>query len=146
MKVILLKDVAKLGRMFDVKEVADGYARNFLFPKGLAEPATPGAVSRIEKQKIVEGAKIEARETALGVELESLAETPVTITLKANEAGHLFAGLKQEGLLQLLRENGYHFTDENLHFVKPIKETGTHEIPIIVGKKEGKLILRVVGE
>jgi large subunit ribosomal protein L9 len=137
MKVILLKDVKGLGRKLDEKEVANGYAENFLIPKGLARYASAQATREVEslkKQKIesesAELAKIEEQ-------LEKLGE--VTISAKANEQGHLFAKI---GKAEIARATG--LPEEIIILDEPIKEVGTHLALIKVGEKEKKINLVVL--
>ena len=143
MKVILLKDVPKVGRRYEIKNIADGFARNMLFPKGLAEVATPDAVKRIEKLKAADTSRHAAAESELHAQLARLADMEFQIARKANPEGHLFAGLKQEEILDALHKKGFSFGADHFDLEKPIKTVGKHEIEMTVGKKKGVMILEV---
>lgn len=137
MKVILLKDVAKLGKKYDVKTVADGYAINRLIPEGHAETATPKALKRVETIKLRDDAERKIKEDLLLKNLEDLKGVVVKISGKANEKGHLFAGIHKEALVPALKEQTrLDITPEYINLEKPIKEVGEHEVTVKVGGKE----------
>lgn len=93
MKIILLKDIAKLGRKYDVKNVSDGYALNLLIPKGAAVAATPDALKRLEAERSkIEGER-KVQEELIAKNISGLQDVTLTIVGKANDKGHLFAGL-----------------------------------------------------
>lgn len=143
MKVFFLKDVPKMGKKFDVREVADGYAQNFLFPKKLASPATKDVEQRIEKMKIETVQMKKISENLLMKNFEALAGTSVAMEEKANEKGHLFAAIRKEEITLKLRESGIEIPDECIILEKPIKETGEHVISIMMGGKRGYFTLSV---
>jgi large subunit ribosomal protein L9 len=143
MKVLFLKDVPKLGKKHDVKEVADGYARNFLLPKKLAEPATKDTVERVSKMKAEAAQMKKVDEDLLMKNLKSLAETTITLLGKANEKGHLFASIHKEEILDALRKTGLSVPAEYVELEKPIKEVGNHTIPFMMGNKQGSFTLVV---
>mgnify|MGYP001600522421 FL=1 len=87
MKIILLKDVPKVGRRYDVKDVADGYALNLLIPKGLAKIATPDAVKKIEETKKNDLTQKKIQEELLLKSLESIKNITLVIKGKANGQG-----------------------------------------------------------
>jgi large subunit ribosomal protein L9 len=142
MKIILLKDVPKLGRKFDVKNVADGYALNALIPKGLAESATEKSVKRLESLKAADVEAKKRAESELLKNLESLKGVSVKIEQKANDKGHLFAGISKEELMTEIRKQlnlNFELDPESVKLEKPIKEVGDHEIDIEAGGKKTKL-------
>ena len=104
MKVLLIKDVYKLGRAGDVKKVADGYGRNFLIPQGLAVLATAGAMKQVEKIK----SQAEIRRTSLNSELKGLADQIQGVTLtfpaKAGETGKLYGSITTQDIATALQE------------------------------------------
>ncbi len=144
MKVILLKDVPKVGHKYDVKTVADGFARHVLLPKGQAEYATPAALNRLEKLKGVHMERSVAHEEEMLAQLMRAQEVSFEITRKANKEGHLFAGLKKEDIVRLIHGKGFTFNEEQVILDKPIKNTGEYEFPVVVGSKQGicRLIVR----
>lgn len=145
MKVLLLKDVPKIGRKNDIKEVSDGYARNFLFPKKLAEPATKDTAVRVAKIKTETEQMKKVNEDLLLKNLKSLAETPIVIQGKANEKGHLFAAIHKEEILLKLKEYGLSIPEACIELNKPIKEMGSHAISLKTGTKRFTFTLLVDG-
>ena len=131
MKVILLKDVPKIGRKYDVKDVADGHALNFLIPRGLIEIATPQALQKIEHLK----RNIEQEKTIQGgllvKSLETIKDLKLNIKEKANEKGHLFAGLTKEMLAgEIFKATRLNIDPESIELGKPIKEIGEHKVSV----------------
>lgn len=104
MKVLLVKDVYKLGRAGDIKKIADGYGRNFLIPQGLAVLATPGAMKQIERIK----AQAEVRRNAQNEELKDIAAQIQGLTLvfpaKAGETGKLYGSITTQDIASALTE------------------------------------------
>jgi large subunit ribosomal protein L9 len=144
MKVIFLKDVPRVGKRHDVKEISDGYAVNFLFPRKLAEPATPKAISELEKRKQNIEIEREVQDNLLLKNLEEIRGKSVTIKGKANEKGSLFSAIHKKEILDAMKKE--HNADINEEFIildKPIKELGDHEIPISIKGKKSSFILKV---
>jgi large subunit ribosomal protein L9 len=104
MKILLIKDVYKLGRAGDIKKVADGYGRNFLLPQGLAVLATPGALRQVDR--IREDAT--KRRAALNQELGSVAEVLSNLTLefavKAGETGKMYGSITSQDIADSIKE------------------------------------------
>ena len=98
MKVIFLQDVKGVGKKGDIKEVADGYARNFLIPNKKAEFATEGAIRKTNIQKSALIAEAEIQNVLIAKMFENLKTSTLVIKSKANEAGHLFASLHREDI------------------------------------------------
>ncbi len=135
MKIILLDDVRGIGKKFDIKEVADGYARNFLFPNRLAEAATPGALKKLEALK-EEHKKNEAELlTRLHEIARKINDTTITFTLKADQSGAAFGSVNKESILKSLREHDI-LTKEriDIDLKYPLKEFGTYTVPIDLKK------------
>ena len=146
MKVILLKDVKKIGRKFDEKEVADGYARNLLIPKGLAVPAGTASAKQILAQKNQVGTKRAKEDQVLRDNIAQLAGTTLTYTARANEQGHLFEKLTSEKLSAYIKKERGLTIDASRFDMEPIKESGTHEISVKVDEKNTHFTLEVIGE
>lgn len=145
MKVILLKDVKKVGKKFETVEVSAGFARNFLFAQKLAEVATTKSVERFELARSLSLEKMKAEEAKIAKELERIQNTTITIKGKANEKGNLFAGIHSEELVPLVeKELGLKLEATHIVMDKPIKELGEHQIVIRVQDKEATI--RVVVE
>lgn len=137
MQVILLRDVARIGRKHEIKNVPDGHALNFLIPRGLAERATPAARTRIEAQ----GAQMEAEQTAARERLAKLrtelAANPLIVEVQANELGHLFKGLRAEDVARALTEcAGVPVASEAVVLARPIKDVGIHDVTLADGGAE----------
>lgn len=130
MKVILIKDIENLGNAGDVKEVANGYARNFLIPGGYIEVATKSAVERAEKIKI-EKEKV-AKEGLKGIEeiAEKLESVSITIKAKADDSGKLYAAIKSKEIFKSLNDKGFKISEDKIVIEKPIKELGDYEVII----------------
>jgi large subunit ribosomal protein L9 len=135
MKIILLEDVRKVGKKFDVKEVSDGYARNFLFVNGLAEPATQGALKKLETMK-AEHDKVDKELRAHLTELaRKITDTKLEFELAADKSGTIFGSVNKESILKALREHGL-VTKERVEIdlKYPIKEAGEHKVPVDLKK------------
>ena len=144
MKVILLKSVPKVGRKYDVLDVAEGFAMNSLFPKGLAELATAKSLARVQELKSAEEAERKVREDLLMKNLGDISSAHITIEGKANDKGHLFAGLHKAELVQALKEQAHiDITDEYIVLDKPIKEVGDHKVEVKVQDKSAEFTLTV---
>ena len=134
MKVILLKDVSKIGQRYEVKNVADGYALNFLIPNGFAKPATESEITRIEEEKKVRNQNELKKIEELKNKLKPLGKTPVEIFGEANEKGHLFKGIHKEDLVRSIKEKiSIELPIEYIKLEKPIKDIGEHKIQIESG-------------
>jgi large subunit ribosomal protein L9 len=131
MKVILQKEVDKLGTPGDVVDVADGYARNFLIPKGLAASASKGAVKHAERLR-------EAHEKRQRAELEDaqaiadrLASTPLRMSAKAGEDGRLFGSITAHHLAEEIEKvAGGEIDRRQIHLEEPIRSVGAHEVKV----------------
>ena len=144
MKVIFLKDVQNVGRKYDIKNVADGYALNMLLPKKLVEIATPQAIKRVEEMKNNDLTQKRIQEELLLKNLETINSITVTIKGKANEKGHLFAGITKEVLVAEVQKTSRLNIDPDLvQLAKPIKEVGTHKVVVQAGNKKAELTLVV---
>ncbi len=147
MKVIFLSDVPRVGKKYDVKEVNDGYAMNFLLPRKLAEAATPSAIANLEKRKKNIEIEREVEEKLLLKNLEAIKGKTVTIKAKADEKGHLFSKIHAKEISTAMKDqNNADVGEEFLVLEKPIKEVGEFEIPVsIKGKKSSfKLVIEKI--
>lgn len=131
MEVLLTETVDNLGSAGEVKKVADGYARNFLIPKGLAVPATAGALKQTELRRQAE-ARRQQREK---VEAESLARTLSQVTLtfrvKAGEKDKLYGSITNADIAEAFeRETGQAIDKRKVELEEPIRELGSYYVPI----------------
>ena len=126
MKVLLIKDVYKLGRAGEVKKVADGYGRNFLIPQGLAVLATAGALKQVEKIK----SQAEIRRNAQNEELKGLAEqiqgVSLAFAVKAGETGKLYGSITTQDVAAALTEKVRFEVKRQQVDMMPIREIGDY--------------------
>ena len=147
MKVIFLQDVPRVGKRHDIKEINDGYAMNFLFPRKLAVLATANATSELEKRKKNIEIEREVQEDLLLKNLEEIKDKVVHLKAKADEKGHLFSKIHNKEIVDAMKnEHRADIDEEFIVLEKPIKEIGEHEIPILIkGKKSSfKLIIEKI--
>lgn len=130
MEVILLERVARLGQMGDVVRVKDGFARNFLLPRGKALRATTENRTRFESMKSELQAKSQALKTeAVGV-ADKLNGKSFTVLRQASEAGQLFGSVSPRDLVHLISEAGYTVNRNQIALNSPIKTIGQHNVPL----------------
>lgn len=147
MKVILQRDVAKVGKKFEVKNVADGYAVNFLFPNKDAILATPEAERKLVEMKKQLAAEQKIQHDLLMKNLKALGETRLKISAKTNDKGHLFSGIHKEQLVAELHKQAHvEISPDMIHLAKPIKEIGEHQIKVGAGEHTTTFVLEVEGE
>lgn len=144
MKVILLKDVAKIGRRFDIVDVPDGYAMNKLVPGGLAQPASPENVKRVRAKQDVATAKGESDAVHYESVLKALAGKTATLSATANKDGGLFETLKPDRIAEALtKAAGMQVLAEYVSVEHPIKHVGEHDIMLSQGGKSAVVTLSV---
>lgn len=131
MRIILQRPVEKLGVPGQVVEVADGYARNYLIPRGLAAPASKGAIghsARLKQahEKRVQEALAEARTTA-----DRLAAAPLRIPARVGEEGRLFGSITVSEVAQAIQQAaGVTIDRKRIQLPEPIRSVGTHEVAV----------------
>jgi large subunit ribosomal protein L9 len=134
MKVILLKDVDNLGRIGDVKDVAPGYARNFLLPRALVVEATPGQMKRLEllqRQRQKEDARRLTEAQQLAARLEALS---VTVPARVGEQGRLFGSVTNQDVAAALKEqHGIELDRRDVELADPIRTLGSHQVTVRLG-------------
>ena len=130
MRVILLQDIENLGKKYDVKEVADGYARNFLIPKGLAKPATEEALKWLETQKEAEAKKAEEELKMVQERATAIDGLEVIIPVKIGEDGQLFESITSQKISEKLKELGFEIRKTQIDLLEPIKELGEFPVKI----------------
>jgi len=147
-KIILQKEVEKLGVPGDVVTVADGYARNYLVPRGIAIPASKGAVRHAESLRRAHGtrvnkAKAEAEELA-----GALAAKPIVVSARAGEEGRLFGSITTADLAEeIARQAGETIDRRDIHLDEPIRSLGTHEVTVRLHPEvDAKLSIQVEAE
>lgn len=145
MKIILLRDVPNVGKKYEVKDVSDGYAQNYLLARKLAEIATPGAIKNVELRKKQSVQKQELDKNLLLKTLDSLKGLKITLNEKANEKGHLFAQVHKEEVINAINDQkGIELSEQMIDMEHPIKEIGEHKISIKIDKKTAEVILEIL--
>ena len=137
MKVILLQDVAKIGRRFDVVTVPDGYGMNKLIPQGMAKPATPENLKAIQAQSATnEAAKAEADE-AFATMIEKLKDVTLKVSVEANEEGRMFQALKVDVIAEEIEaKTGSALNTDQVVIKAPIKEVGEYTVQLVSGNTQ----------
>ncbi len=147
MKVILLKDIPKVGRKFDVKDVAEGHALNLLIPRGMAKAATVQALQQIEQMKKADLVERQVQGELLAKNLESIKGLTLTLQEKTNDKGHLFAGVTREMLAQeILKTARLNIDPESIQLSKPIKEVGEYKVTVEAMRKQAEFTVIIEAE
>jgi len=130
MKIILLQDVEKLGKKFDVKEVADGHARNFLFPQGLAKPASKENMDWLLNQKEL-AEKIAGEELKqIGLAAARLDGLELEIFVRVGDKGQLFEKVNINKIIGVLKEKGFNVNKNQIDLKQEIDELGDFEAKV----------------
>jgi large subunit ribosomal protein L9 len=131
MKVILQKSVDKLGHPGDIVEVAAGYARNYLMPRGLAVKATRGGVRHIESLKRAHGVRVSKAKADAETVASRLAGMPVVVRARVGEEGKLFGSVTPaEVVAEIERQTGVVIDRRDVHLPEPIRSVGSHEVRV----------------
>jgi large subunit ribosomal protein L9 len=142
MKVILLKDVRGMGMHGAIKDVADGYALNKLFPQKLAEAATPERIKQIEAQVAARAAEREQEDKQLDTKVASLRGKIVSIPSRATEKGGLFKSITATDVAKAIRaEHSLEIPEDSITIAEPIKTVGEHVV--MLQSKSNKVELGV---
>lgn len=130
MKVLLIKDVYKLGRAGDIKKVADGYGRNYLIPQGLALPATANSIKLAEAI----GHKASEKRAVLNNELKGVADIlsglQLEFAMKASETGKLYGSVSSQMVADRVKELKGIELDRHQIVLEPIRTLGEFEVPV----------------
>jgi large subunit ribosomal protein L9 len=131
MKVILSRDVQGTGKAGEVKDVADGYARNYLIPRKLAIPATGGALKNVEQRKAAEQKKAAAEEASARALADRLTSAPVVLTAKVGDQGRLYGSITTGDIAdQLSAHLGQPIDKRKIELDEPIRQLGTFDVTI----------------
>lgn len=130
MKVILLQDVEKLGKKFEVKEVADGFAKNHLFPKKMAQPATKNALVWAQTQREIAAKNEEKELIEIQKKVSALDGREFVMKVKTGEKDQLFESVNSSKIAELLKENGIDADKKQIDLKEPIKELGDWRVKI----------------
>lgn len=130
MKVILIEDLQTLGKIGDVVDVKDGYARNFLFPKKLALPATEENIKNVKRKMHEMQRKLEMEKLTIEELDKKLRELQLTIPKKSGEKDTIFGSVTVTDIWDALSKAGFEIDKKKIHLKEPIKRLGIYTIPI----------------
>ena len=148
MKIILLQDVEGLGKAGDLKEVANGYARNYLLPRQLAAGATPSLIANRQQRIASEQRKVEKQANVNKQQAERLGQITLTFKARVGTQGRLYGSITSQDIATGLREVEGIVVDRRLiDLPNPIRSTGTFTVPVkIASRLEPKITVNVVDE
>lgn len=127
MKVILLQNIKGFGQIGDIKNVSDGYGKNFLLPRKMAKSATDGSLKEVESLKAKRVIMIEAEKKNALEAVEKLKDLVIEFTRKASKTGKLFAGIDKGDLIKEIKKtSGVQLQEEMIGHDEPIKHIGEH--------------------
>lgn len=144
MKVILLQDVAKIGRRHEIVDVPNGYAANKLIPNKMAQPATPANLKRAQKvhaDKVGATADVEAAFVAAKT---ALAAESLTITAEMNDQDHTFQAVSADDISAAAAAKNIAIAAETIDFSKPVKSAGEHVVKLTMGAQSTDFTINVV--
>ena len=131
MKIILQKTVDKLGHPGDIVEVADGYARNYLMPRGLAVKATRGGVKHIDSLKRAHAVRVNQAKAEAEQVASRLASIPIKVAAHAGEEGKLFGSVTASDIVEAIdKQTGVRVDRHDVHLEEPIRSVGAHEVRV----------------
>jgi large subunit ribosomal protein L9 len=134
MKIILIKDVDKLGKRGDIVEVADGYGRNYLIPKNLAKIATDNIVKAYQREKHLEEKRREKKVGELSDITDRLVEEKLTFKVKTGDRDKVFGSITRRDIVERLREKGYTFDRRQILIEEHLKILGEYDVEIDLGE------------
>lgn len=146
MKVILLKQVAKVGRVGEVVEVSDGYAANALFPNKLAIAATAKNLEALNRKVASVQASKALEHGLLEAAIKTLPDMAITIAVKANDKGHLFSKVDAGDIVKALEKQRISISTKNVVLSEPIKELGTYPVQIVEGEYKQNISVLIIKE
>ena len=129
-EIVLMQDVPGLGAQGDIKKVSPGYARNFLFPRTLAAPATPRHIKALEIEKAKREAEARRAIEKLRQEAEALGKASCTIQVQAGEDGKLFGSVTSAHIAEALEKAGVTVDKKQIELDEPLKELGVFNVPV----------------
>lgn len=144
MQVILLKDVRRVGSAHEIKNVAEGFALNFLLPQGLAEVATPEKLKALQEKSATHEAELRKGEEALDNKVAMLRGKKLTLGARATEKGGLFKSVTAKDIARAIREqHSLEIPESAMHVPEHIKTTGEHVIGLHSKNQKGEIGLTI---
>jgi len=146
MRVILLQDVDGLGKAGDLKDVANGYARNYLLPRQLAAGATPSLIANRQQRIAAEQRKLEKQSELNRQQAERLGQVTLTFKARVGSQGRLYGSITSQDIAAGLREaEGIVIDRRMIDMPEPIRTTGTFKVPVkIASKLQPEITVNVV--
>jgi len=133
MEIILTRDVDALGAAGQIVQVSPGYARNYLFPKRLAKPATPANLKIVSEEAQQEETRVARERTRLTRVAEKLKKVSVTTAVKVGEDDKVFGSVTSQTIADLLAEQGYEFDRRDIHLEEPLRALGQYDVEVKLG-------------
>ena len=130
MDVILRENVDKLGAAGEVVSVKDGYARNYLLPRGMAYPATEGNKKRLEAESKSRSRRADAEVAKAGEVATRLEAVSLSFTMKAGEGDKLFGSVTSHDIAERLKAEGFDIDKKTVELAEPIKALGVYKVPV----------------
>jgi large subunit ribosomal protein L9 len=147
MKVILLRDVGGVGKRDEIKDVSDGYALNYLIPRGLAQQASAEKIAALESHAKATAESKKEMDRTWELEIKKLDGTEITIATNANEKGHLYHQLPLSEIVTAIQKStGISVPESAIQISAPIKAIGDASIDIRYGKKTARITAHIVTE
>lgn len=147
MRVLFLQDVSGTGRAGEVKDVAPGYARNFLLPKSLAVPATEAAQKNVQYRKKIEVARSDRAFREVTALAEKLSQHELVFKVKLGEQMRMHGSITNADIAEALRRQTGHEVDKHkVELEEPIKAIGAYEVPIHISKEAVARVKVIVEE
>lgn len=130
MKVILLQDIKNIGKKYDIKEVKDGFAKNYLFPKKLAKPLTEENLTWLQKQKEMEAEKAEKELKKVQEIASKIDGLEIIIHVRTGKEGELFESITSQKIAERLKQSGFEIKKKQIELETPIKDLGEFPVKI----------------
>lgn len=145
MRVVLKKEVQGLGRPGDVKDVADGYAQNFLLPRGLASEASAGELKRVAQERVTATAKRDRAHAEAEALAKRISATTLVFKLKAGDQGKTFGSVTNRDVAEALRRDAMIEVDRTkIHLEEPLRSLGVHRVEVrLLGDVRAKLAVAI---
>ena len=135
MRIVLSKEVKGLGNAGEIKEVADGYARNYLLPRGLAVAATASAVKEVEAKRAAESKRQAREEASARTVADRLGATPLVLHAKAGEQHRLYGSITAQDIADAIGQQlGETFDKRKVELEDPIRALGTYTVPVRIAR------------
>lgn len=147
MRVLFLQDVSGTGRAGEVKEVAPGYARNYLLPKGLAVPASESAQKDVQYQRKIEASRADRAHREVSALAEKLSQVELVFKVKLGEQKRMHGSITNADVAEALhRQTGHDIDKHRIDMEEPIRGIGTYEVPVHFSKEATAKVKVIVEE